>query len=126
MAKITKSYESDIDLTIFTVVGEKTFDEVSDQTLTFLSGKPSKLTLWDFTSGTVSRLSSQELNEIAKQGEAISSRIENGKAAILAPKDIDYGISRIFQVFSKIENFPLEIEIFRDMNAAQNWLISDQ
>lgn len=126
MAKITKSYESDIDLTIFTIVGEITFDEVLDHTRTFLSGKPSKLALWDFTSGTIARISSQELKEIAKQGDVISARIEGGKGAILAPKDIDYGMSRIFQVFSEIEDFPLEVEIFRDLNAAKKWLISGQ
>lgn len=126
MAKITKSYESDIDLTVFTVVGEITFDEVWDQTHTFLSGKPSKLALWDFTSGTVAPISSQEMDEIAKRGSTISARIGGGKGAILAPKDIDYGMGRVFQVFSEFENFPLEIEIFRDMNAAKKWLRSGQ
>jgi hypothetical protein len=127
MAKITKSYESDIDLTVFTVVGEITFDEVWDQTRIFyLSGKPSKLALWDFTSGTVEPISSQQMNDLAKRTMKISARIEGGKGAFLVPKDIDYGMTRVFQVFSEEEGFPLEVEIFRDMNAAQKWLMSGQ
>ncbi len=126
MAKITKSYESDIDLTIFIVVGEATFDEVWDQTFTFFSGKPSKSVLWDFTSGTVKNISSQEIDQIAKRGGEVLAKIEGRKGAILAPKDVDYGLARIFQMFSKFEKFPFEIEIFRDMNDARKWLMSDQ
>ncbi len=126
MAKITKSYKSDVDQTIFTVIGETTFDEIWDQTRVFFVGKPSKFALWDFTSGTVANISSQEMEEIAKKGGEISAKIEGGKAAILAPKDLDYGITRIFQVFSELRKFPLEIEIFRDMDAAKKWLISGQ
>jgi hypothetical protein len=126
MAKITKSYESDIDLTIFTVVGETTFDEVWDQSRAFLSGKLSKLVLWDFTSGTAKNLSNQEIDLIAKRGRKISPMIEGGKGAILAPRDIDYGLARDFQALSKFENFPIEIEIFRDMNDAKKWLMSGQ
>ena len=126
MAKVTKSYESDIDLTVFSVVGEITFDEVWDQTSIHLGGKPSKLSLWDFTLGTVTPISSDETRLIARRGGALSARIEGGKGAILTPKDIDYGIARMFQVFSELDNFPLEVQVFRDMNAARKWLMSDQ
>ncbi len=127
MAKITKSYESDIDLTIFKVMGEITFDEAWEQTRNFcLSGKPSKLALWNFTSGTVAPISSQEMKDLANRTMTISTRIEGGKGAILAPKDIDYGMTRVFQAFSEVEGFPLEVQIFRDMNAAQKWLISSK
>lgn len=123
MAKTTKTYESDIDLTVFKIVGEMTFSEVSEQTRIFFENKPSKLALWDFTLGTVAHLSSQEMREIAKQGAAFSTRIEGARGAILAPKDIDYGMSRVFQVFSEQEIFPLEVKIFRDIDAARKWLI---
>ncbi len=126
MSKITKSFDPDIDLTIFTVVGEATFDELWDQTRVLFKGKLSKLVLWDFTAATAAGVSSQELKEIARRGGTILSRVAGGKGAILAPKDIDYGIGRIFQVFSEQEIFPLEVEIFRDKSAAINWLISAQ
>lgn len=126
MAKITKSYEEDIDLTIFTVVGDATFDEIWDQTRIFLSGNPSRLTLCDFTPGTMRAISNQEIKKIAVQGASISDRIEGGRAAILAPNDIDYGMSRVFKIFSQLSTFPLEIEVFRDINSARKWLIPGQ
>ena len=126
MAKITKTYESDIDLTVFSVVGTATFEEIWEQTRTFLGGKPSKLVLWDFTSGTVGSISSNESSKIAELGLILSSKIIGGKAALLAPKDIDFGVSRMFQAFSEIKKFPLEVGVFRDLSAARNWLTSEQ
>ena len=122
MAKITKSYESDIDLTVFTVKGKVTFDDILDQTRSFFSGKPTKLVVWDFTLGTAVSISNQEIKEIAKQGALILARIERGKCAIVVPKDFEYGMFRVFQVLSEMEKFPFEVAIYRDINAAQKWL----
>lgn len=125
MAEITKSYEPNIALTIFTVVGEVTVKEVSDQTLTYLSDKPSELTLWDFTSGFLQDFSSQELKRLVLTGDVVLEKIENGKAAIVTSSDHDYGISRMFQAYSEMSDFPLEIDVFRDMTAARKWLTAN-
>lgn len=122
MAKISKKYEPDIDLTVFSVVGAATFEEIWEQTRIFLNDKPTRLVLWDFTEGTVALISSEEAERIAALGSNIRPNIKGGKAAFLAPKDIDFGISRMFQVFSEIKNFTFEIEVFRDMSTAQEWL----
>ena len=66
------------------------------------------------------------MEAIANRGGAISDKIEGRKGALLAPKDVDYGMARVFQVFSETESFPLEVEVFRDLNTAQKWLMSGQ
>jgi len=66
---------------------------------------------------------------IIKSNQSIDSlnvEIIGGKAALLAPKDIDFGVSRMFQAFSEIKKFPLEVGVFRDLSAARNWLTSEQ
>ncbi len=124
MATITKSYESHKDLTIFTVVGETSFDEIWVQTRVLYEGVPAKLVLWDFTSGTVGNISSEEVRSIAHKGGQISSKIEGGKGAIFVPKDLDYGMARVFKVFCEEGNFPVEVEVFRDEAAAIKWLMA--
>lgn len=124
MATITKSYESNKDLTIFTVVGETSFDEIWAQTCVLLEGVPAKLVLWDFTSGTVGNISSEEVRLIADRGGQISNKIAGGKGAIFVPKDLDYGMARVFKVFCEEGNFPVEIEVFRDGAAARKWLMA--
>ncbi len=122
---ITKSYDSVADLTVFNVNGEVTFEDIWTQTCNFLCGSPSQLVLWDFTFGTVAPISNQEAESIAKRGSEMGATIEGGKAAILAPKSVDYGMSRVFQTFSEMKKIPLEIEVFRDMETARKWLIPD-
>lgn len=125
MAKITKSYVSDTDLTIFYVEGELTFDEIWNQTHVFFTESPSKYALWDFTSGTSAKISSHEIKLLAGKSSSIVAKIEGGRCAIVAPKDIDYGLSRVFQAFSEFKNFLLEVKIFRDRETAQKWLMPD-
>jgi hypothetical protein len=126
VAKITKSYIPDVDLTIFTVSGETTFDDIWDQTRAFFGGKSSKLALWDFTSGTVAPISNLDDKEIARRVRVIRAGGKRGKGAILAPENIDYGTGRAFQVFSEFKDFPFEIKVFRDMAAAKKWLTSEK
>jgi hypothetical protein len=123
MATITKSYESNKDLTIFTVAGETSFDEIWAQTRVLYEGVPAKLVLWDFTSGTVGNISSEEVRSIAHKGGQISNKIEGGKGAIFVPKDLDYGMARVFKVFCEEEKIPVEVEVFRDEAVARKWLI---
>ena len=123
MAIINKSYEADNDLTIFAVVGEISFDEIWVQTRILYEGVPAKLVLWDFTSGTVGSISSEEVRSIAHKGGQIFNKIEGGKGAIFVPKDLEYGMARVFKVFCEEGNFPVEIEVFRDEATARKWLI---
>ena len=86
MATITKSYESNKDLTIFTVVGETSFDEIWAQTCVLLEGVPAKLVLWDFTSGTVGNISSEEVRLIADRGGPDFKQNCRRKGCYLCPK----------------------------------------
>lgn len=124
MGKITESYEPDADLTVFTAEGELTFNEVLEQTRSFLSGKPSKLALWNLERGTFSKISSQEMEQIMQLGAVFSSGTKIGKAAILAQKDVDYGLGNVIRALGEIKGFPYKIKIFREMSAARDWLFS--
>lgn len=123
MKKITKSYEANNDLTLFTVVGEISFDEIWAQTRILYEGVPEKLVLWNFSLGTVGRISSEEVKKIAQKGGQISRKIEGGKGAIFAPKDLEYGMARVFKVFCEENDFPVEVEVFRDEIVARKWLL---
>ena len=102
------------------------FEEIWEQTYSFFNGNPSKLVLWDFTDGTAKSVSSESLDQIVKRCEDIQNRIESGKGAIVAPKDIGFGLSRMFQAFSEYGNFPFQVGVFRDIETAKEWLISDK
>ena len=43
------------------------------------------------------------------------------KCAIVAPKDITFGLSRMFQIFCEMNDVGIELRVFRDTPAALKW-----
>ena len=46
----------------------------------------------------------------------------NGRTAIVAPRDLDYGIGRMFEVYADIERLTVKFVTFRSMVEAKVWL----
>lgn len=49
-------------------------------------------------------------------------KFEGMKTAIVAPRDLLFGLSKIFEVLSEVENAPSTVKVFRTMPEARNWL----
>ena len=106
------------------ISGELTFDiafqhlrrleEISENT------EPLK-ELLDFTNCEQISLSSAEINQAAEQGKWLSQS-STYILAICAPTDLHYGLSRMFQTFQELAGNKFEIQIFRDLASAQEWL----
>ena len=77
----------------------------------------SGLRLWDLSDGGWD-LTSAELEEIADYAKM--KLLLPSKVAFVAPKDLSYGLSRIYEVLRKQEG--LAIEIFRTEQKAIDWL----
>ena len=77
----------------------------------------SGLRLWDLSTDGWN-LTTEELGEIADYAK--TKLLLPSKVAIVAPRDLSYGISRVYEAFRRQEG--LEIDIFRDEQAALNWL----
>ena len=50
---------------------------------------------------------------------------EGGKTAIVSPRDLEFGIGRMFDTFGEIKNVKFEIRVFRNLPAAREWLGED-
>jgi len=40
--------------------------------------------------------------------------------AIVASRDLEYGISRMYQVY--VDGLPVEVKVFRNIEPARNWV----
>lgn len=60
----------------------------------------------------------QDIAQLIKSRYAGSS--ERFKTAIVAPRDLSYGLARIYEVYS--EETPQETMVFRDLQKALDWL----
>ena len=76
--------------------------------------------LWDFR-GCKSDLSYEKIDKI-RQYVAVhyDPNWSHTKTAIVADKDLIYGLSRTYEMMT--DNIPTEVNIFRNMEDAQNWL----
>jgi hypothetical protein len=122
MGQITSSLEADSDLTIVTVVGEVNAEQVANQIISFLTREPTKLVLWDFTEGSLASLSSKDLQMIIQRGAQFADRRKGGRTAIACSREVDYGLSRMFQTFASLQHIPFEINVFRNLEEAVEWL----
>ena len=122
MANIEITIEQENDLTIFTVEGELTANEIIKYSSKFYDKKPTKKILWDATKGSVSKITSGEFRKIAKEMKKFTKKREGGKTALVGSFDADFGLARMYEVYAESEELPVSYGIFRDIDEAKEWL----
>ena len=111
------------DLTVFTVKGLLSFDDAMPVVKAFYDGSPTKHVIWDMTDTTEVQFTSEEVIKIATFGPRTEGKRELGKTALVAQKDILFGLSRMFETHSDMVNSPYPVMVFRSMEQAYKWLV---
>lgn len=123
MDVIHKRVDLQQQLTTFTLTGDiGDFRLVIDAINEFYKGDVTKLVLWDMTNADVNRISTQEVNKIADLPLYKAERRMGGKNAIVAPDQLAYGLSRIYETVVGLQNQPFETRVFRNLEDACAWL----
>ncbi|MBT8364680.1 MAG: hypothetical protein KJP23_08235 [Deltaproteobacteria bacterium] len=119
MGKMEKNYTVEIidDVTVVRFLIKPGPDEIrmSIDEVAAISAKG--LRLWDFSCGGLN-LPGTQIEEMAAYAK--TKFLQPSKVAIVAPEDLSYGLSRIYEALRRQEG--LEIEIFRGEQKALNWL----
>ena len=107
-------------LTIHRVEGNVTFDQIRSTLVQFYSGSPTKNTLWDLTGGTIETLSTEQVEDLSRVVKEFAPLRTGGKTAWVAPRDEDFGLCRMSEIFGS--DLPLKLYVFREMAEAREWL----
>jgi len=118
MAIITVKFEPENDLTIFTVKGDLSADEI----LKYSSEYSTKYVLWDATGGSVRKIQTVDFRRIAVEMKKHSQNRAGGKTALVGKFNIDFGLSRMYEAFAGIEEIPITYKTFRNYDDALRWL----
>jgi len=102
MKKVGKRYEVSSDLTIFTVTGRVTHDEIKEVINEFYEGVASKNVLWDLAKGNFELVSNEEIQDLVNIPKSQYMARKGGKTAIVADKDLAYGMARIYEARTQI------------------------
>ncbi len=120
MAEIKTSIDYQLDLTVQTVWGDVTSQEILDKLENYYQGRTTRLILWDWTNATLVRMGFDELHQLVIKARKFSRK--GGKTAFVFSEDVDFGLGRIIEALAKIENYDYEFCCFRSIVDAEKWL----
>ncbi|WP_455375273.1 hypothetical protein [Kaarinaea lacus] len=105
--------------------GAVTDDELVNSFIEFYESEqwtPGMNELTDLSEGDASQITTKGLQKLAVVTEQIflKHEVKYSKTAVYAPKDLAYGLSRMYEVM--IDESPEHFCVFRDIDEAKKWL----
>lgn len=110
------------DLTVFRLSGDVKVKELLRTIADYFKAGHTRLELYDLSEYDGTPFSVEDINRLA---DFVASRAGNyrteGKTAVVAPRDIDFGNFRMLAALTDIET-PYDFEVFRTRDTAIDWL----
>jgi len=79
------------------------------------------LGLFDLSDVTFMDISGDSVRDAARRAaQHVDSRLEGGKLAIVAPRDVLFGMARMYEILRA--DSPVEVQVFRGRDEAESWL----
>jgi hypothetical protein len=122
MAEIVTTVDRDRDLTLRTVQGEVTAQELLAALASYYAGEPTKNILWDFSEAALERLTASEVRMIAQETERYTAGRAGGKTALVFSSTFAYGLGRMFELSRDGRSAPVDYGSFRDRASALAWI----
>lgn len=110
------------DVTMQKVIGIPSGDELMTGLKEYYAGYPTKFVVWDLSSCSLAQVTADDLIQIVSFVRSYEHTRLGGKTAIIAPNNLEYGISRMLHTFAEIHHYPFELQIFRNFTDAAQWL----
>lgn len=122
MGKIDKQVDESRDLTVYTAVGEVNGDDFVRAIETFYQGAITKNVLWDVGGADLRRVEPGEIKGIAKIPRQHFEERRGGKTAIVVASDLAFGLTRMYEIQTNVDEQPFETNVFRSLDDAYSWL----
>ena len=78
--------------------------------------------LFDNRKENLSELSNIEVEIIAGKFLQFNEYLKNSKIALVMPKDLSYGIARMWETYVSLNNASFETQVFRSVKNAREWI----
>lgn len=101
----------------FIVEGQYTGNDVIE-TIKSSYENITKYVIWNCCAGNISEIDSNEMKRIASVAKQYSV---HQKTAFVASSDLMFGLFRMYETHSRIENVPLSMQVFRERSNAIKW-----
>jgi len=121
--KITRDESKD--LTMFDVTGLASDEELLHTLETYYEREPTALVLWDLSQADFSRISTKAVKAFIQRTAVFGLQREGGRTAVFAPLDLQFGLSRMSEVFAEETFAPFDLRVFRSREEALEWLLAE-
>ncbi|MCP4599367.1 MAG: hypothetical protein GY847_02330 [Proteobacteria bacterium] len=121
---ITFQHDGSRNLTVFTIVGETSFDDYKETLASHFDSDPTDYLLFDFTARgpIIKRLTNEQIAELAEFAKQNERPGKITKTALVVTTDVDFGLSRMYENLADLQDNLGEMGIFRSLEEAYDWL----
>jgi hypothetical protein len=105
--------------------GELTPHELIGAYTVFVNSTPTRLVLWDLRSATLAQLHAEDLSAVARSLArlAIDRRPPGKSTLVVGRRQAEYAKARMLAGFLWILKYPVDVEVFRNLEDASVWLL---
>ena len=121
-ARIDRNVDKRIDLTSYMVDGEVTAERIISTITRFYRTAPTRRVLWNFSTAHVHHLKGFEIERIADIVRSYAEPEFPFKTALVFGSKADFGIGRMFETLSQVNDNPYDIMCFYTLEEAIIWL----
>lgn len=114
------------DVTIQKIVGEPTFDETIEIFIEYYIKQSTRHVLWDLTAASMQSYKFEDLDRFGDFMMKFAKQREGGKTAIVASRELEYGLARTITSMAESKNMIITIHAFRTYSEGAKWLGIDQ
>jgi len=122
MASIKSLHNREKNLTFHKVNGLLMAGEFISASKSFYTENITLNVLWDLTEVDLSKISTNEIMQIVREIRIYADARAGGKTALVFSTGLGFGLGRMIEAFSEIEDMPIDIRSFKSLEKAEEWL----
>ncbi len=113
------------DITIKSIEGSVSFQELKQWVSEFYSERVTRNTIWDFSGATIVDLRSQDIRRIFNFTRQYLPAGQRGKAALVVSSEFQFGLSTLYKTHHDLSDHNVEHRVFRRFQDALEWIEED-
>ncbi len=126
MENVNRHVEPEHDLTVLRSRGRLRQERLVERLKDFYVHHPTRRLLWDLTEASLAELSREDAKAILATAMAHCDSRPEGRTAIVAPGDLEFGMCRMYCIFAELRDHPVVHGVFRTESEARAWLLADE
>lgn len=123
MAIITTQFEGPF--VINTPTDDAELADIADYMREHIDQWVGKLVIWDVSAMGFATVTGDDFEKFAAEISADTSKRDGEKTAIVAPRDLQFGMTRMFETWADLAPVRIEFQVVRTIEEAKAWLLGE-